>query len=151
MINVPTFSLNTTVVGHNVTVYVSMGRVGNYTVNGTNVTVRVGGVDYVVGLDADGKGSLTLGLPVGNYTAVVSFVGNELYNASASVNASFRVVDKNVTSVVIYVNDTEVENSVVIRVVTNNTEVDAGNVTLMVNGVVVPVVDGGNGVFICYC
>ena len=64
-LNVPTFSLNVTVRDHNVTIYVSANRVGNYILNSTNVTVRVAGKDYIVYFDGSGRGNLTLGLPVG--------------------------------------------------------------------------------------
>ena len=135
-LNVPTFSLNTIVRDHNVTIYVSANRVGNYILNSTNVTVSVDGMDYIVTLDASGRGNITLGLPVGNYTAVVSFGGNDKYNVSASVNAIFRVVDKDVTSINITVNDTEIENDVRIVIKTNNADLTSeDNITVRINGV----------------
>lgn len=134
------------VYGHNVTIGLSMKDKHGYTLNSTNVTLRIADKDYIVGIDEEGRGNLTLNLPVDNYTVVVSFAGNDKYNASASASALFSVVDKNVTGVVVLVNNTEVENAVVININTNNTEVSKENISVLINGVE-HAVEGSNGSF----
>ena len=124
------------VVGHNVTINISMKNKRGYTLNSTNVTVRVADKDYLVGLDAEGNGVLVLNLTKGHYDVSARFNGNDLYNESDTVNGNFNVVDKNTTIIDISVDKLiEIENSVTITIITNNIEVDSKDLTVRINGV----------------
>ena len=123
------------VVGHNVTITVEMENIKGFTANCTNATVRVADKEYPVELDSKGVGTLTLYLPIGNYTATASFEGNDYYNESMEMHKWFGVIDKNTTLVDVSANNTEIENPVHISIVVNNAELTLDNITVLINGI----------------
>ena len=102
------------VIDHDINIGVEMDNVNGFIANCTNVIVNVAGNNYTVPVNADGRGNLSLSfLDPGSYTVTAYFLGDEYYNLAESLNTDFMVIDKNETVVIITVNDTEVENDVI--------------------------------------
>ena len=94
------------VVGKNSTIVVTMGNVTS-----GSVLIEVNGYNYTVPIN-DKVATLVVALPVGDYTAHAYFLGDDKYNATDAVSAVFKVLNKNVTSVVIAgVHDIEIDTS----------------------------------------
>ena len=135
------------VIGHDVNIGVEMDNVNGFIANCTNVIVNVDGNNYTVEIDKDGRGNLSLPfLDLGSYTVTAYFLGDEYYNLTESLNTNFMVIDKNETTVIITVNDTEVENDVIINITTNNEELTAESVVVFIKGIE-QVVTGSKGNF----
>ena len=95
------------------------------------IYITVGDKNYT-SFVKDGVGNFTVyGLDVGNYTAVVEFLGNSIYNY-ANNSAKFNVTGKNVTSLAVTVSNITVGDKEVITVVVDGA--DTGEVIVTIAG-----------------
>lgn len=67
----------------------------NNAVNGGNVVINLNGEEYNESTDANGQVRVSVGLPVGEYTANITFVGGDIYKSS---NLTSKVTVKKATS-----------------------------------------------------
>ena len=121
-----------TFVGQNVTINVTMGNVTSGI-----LLIEVGGHNYTVVIN-NYNATLTVALPVGDYTVKAYFLGDDSHNASVLSNATvFKVVGKRDAIVIINAGKVVEIDGKLIFTVTNSTPV-----VVTVNGKVYTPVDG---------
>ena len=123
----------TAVDGHNTTITVTMANAET-----GSVLIEVNGLNYTVPIK-DGVATLTVTLPVGDYTAKVYYPGDDKYNDTSAQSDAFHVVNKTVATVIITADSIiEIDNNLTFTVTTNS------NATLVVkvNGVEITPVNG---------
>ena len=121
-----------TIVGNNVTITVAMDNV-----TAGVVLIEVDGHNYTVEF-TNKVAELTVGLPVGDYTAKAYFIENDDYYAAVSDTKDFKVVDKLTPEITITAPDVvKVGETVNITINTNGY-----NLTVTINDVQQSVIDG---------
>ena len=116
-------------VGKNTTITVTMTNV-----TGGKVIIEVNGYNYTVEINNNGIATLTVSLPVNEYTAHAYYLGDLEHEACDNVSAVFKVLNKTAPSVTIAdVGNIEIDTNLTFTVTTNS------NATLVVrvNGEVV--------------
>ena len=123
----------TAVDGHNTTITVTMANAET-----GSVLIEVNGLNYTVPIK-EGVATLTVTLPVGDYTAKVYYPGDDKYNDTNAQSDAFHVINKTVATVVITAdNIIEIDNNLTFTVTTNS------NATLVVKVNGVEVVKGAD-------
>ena len=121
-VDVPTTDV---IIGQNATIKVTMA--GEET---GDVLISINGVNYIVGI-TDKIAILNVNLPVNDYSVAVTYLGDDKYNASASRNVEFRIVDKSKTDISITIlGDVKVGGEITIAATATSGE----KVNLTVNG-----------------
>ena len=111
----------TAVDGHNTAITVTMANAET-----GSVLIEVNGLNYTVPIK-EGVATLTVTLPVGDYTAKVYYPGDDKYNATNAVSDVFHVINKTVAWVNITADSIiEIDNNLTFTVTTNS------NATLVV-------------------
>ena len=122
-VSVPTGDV---IIGQNATVKVTMASEET-----GDVLININGVNYIASI-SDKIAILNVNLPVNDYAVVVTYLGDDKYNASVSRNAEFRIVDKSKTDIAITISgDVEVGGEITIAATATSGE----KVTLTVNGI----------------
>lgn len=114
------------IIGQNATINVTMEAEET-----GDVLISINGINYIASI-TDKIAILNVNLPVNDYTAVVTYLGDDKYNASASRNVEFRIVDKIKTDIAITISgDVEVGGEITIAATATSGE----KVNLTVNGI----------------
>lgn len=114
------------IIGQNATIKVTMANDET-----GNVLISINGVNYIESI-TDKIAVLNINLPVNDYVAVVTYLGDDKYNASSSRNFEFRIVDKSKTDISITISgDVEVGGKITIAATATSGE----KVNLTVNGI----------------
>lgn len=92
-------STDEVVIGQNATIKVTMAGEES-----GDVLISINGINYITGI-IDKTAVLNVNLPVNDYAVVVTYLGDDKYNASTSRNAEFSVVDKSTTDITITISD----------------------------------------------
>ena len=123
----------TAVDGQNTTITVTMANAET-----GSVLIEVNGLNYTVPIK-EGVATLTVTLPVGDYTAKVYYPGDDKYNDTNAQSDAFHVINKTVATVIITAdNIIEIDNNLTFTVTTNS------NATLVVKVNGVEVVKGAD-------